>query len=72
VVVFDDTERIISHLVCQGFMNDYMIWTKHGEGSSALYTTGNPANIDTDGLGILGDGFQFVHETQQPFSRANM
>ena len=31
-----------------------MIWTKHGEGSSAPYTTG------------IVDGFEFVHETQQP------
>jgi hypothetical protein len=58
VVVFDDKEQIISHLVCQEFMKDYIIWTKHGEGSSSRYTTGNPANID--------DRFQFVNETQQP------
>ena len=57
-VVFDDTEQIISHLVCRGFVKDYIIWTKHGEGSSSPYTAGNPANID--------DSFQFVHETQQP------
>jgi len=35
-------------------MKDYLIWTKHGEGSSAPYTTG------------IADGFDFVHETQQP------
>jgi hypothetical protein len=58
VVVFDDTEWIISHLVYRGFMNDYMIWTKHGDDSSLHYTTGNRANID--------DRFQFMHETQQP------
>ena len=28
------------------------------------YTTGNPANIDDHGPGMLVDGFQFVHETQ--------
>jgi hypothetical protein len=39
-------------------MKDYIIWTKHGEGSSSPYTTGNPTNID--------DIFQFVHEKQQP------
>jgi hypothetical protein len=39
-------------------MNDYMIWTKHGDDSSLHYTTGNRANID--------DRFQFMHETQQP------
>jgi hypothetical protein len=46
VVVFDDTEQIISHLVCQEFMNDYIIWTKHGEGISSPYTTRNIANIN--------------------------
>jgi len=35
-------------------MKDYLISTKHGEGSSAPYTTG------------IIDGFEFVHETQQP------
>jgi hypothetical protein len=34
VVVFDDIEQIISHLVCRGFVKDYIIWTKHGDGSS--------------------------------------
>jgi hypothetical protein len=61
VVVFDDKEQIISNLVCRGFMKDYIIWTKHGEGSSSPYTTTNPANID--------DIFSFVHETQQPLPR---
>jgi hypothetical protein len=51
-------------------MKDYIIWTKHGEGSSAPYTSGNPANIDADGPGMLGDGFQFVHETQQPLPQS--
>jgi hypothetical protein len=46
VVVFDDTEKIISHLICRGFMKDYMIWTKHGEGSSLPYTIRNPTNIN--------------------------
>jgi hypothetical protein len=36
-------------------MKDYIILTKHGEGSSSPYTTGNPENI--------GDRFYFVHET---------
>jgi hypothetical protein len=57
VVVFDDTQQILSHLVHQGFMKDYLIWSKHGEGSSAPYTTGNPANIDVDGLDMLVGGF---------------
>jgi hypothetical protein len=60
-VVFDDTEQIISYLVCRGFVKDYIIWTKHGEGSSSPYTTGSPENID--------DRFQFVHETQ-PFPQS--
>jgi hypothetical protein len=62
VVVFDDREQIISHLVCQGFMKDYIIWTKHGEGSSSPYTTGNPANFD--------DRFQVVHKIQQPLTQS--
>ena len=70
VVVFDDKELIISHLVYRGFMKDYMIWTKHGEGSSAPYTTRNPANINADGPGMLGDRIQFVHETQQPLPQS--
>jgi hypothetical protein len=43
-------------------VKDYIIWTKHGEGSSSPYTAGNPANID--------DSFQFVHETQQPLPQS--
>src|SRR5688572_22151269 len=39
VVVFDDTNQIISHLVCRGFVKDYTVWTKH---SSSPYTTRNP------------------------------
>jgi hypothetical protein len=66
IVVFDDTQQILSHLVRQGFMKDYLIWTKHGEGSYAPYTTENPANIDVDGPDMLVGGFQFIHETQQP------
>jgi hypothetical protein len=38
VVVFDDTNQIISHLVCRGFVKDYTVCTKHGE-RSASYTT---------------------------------
>jgi hypothetical protein len=53
VVVFDDTNQIISHLVCRGFVKDYTVWTKH---SSSPYTTRNPED----------DRFQFVHETHQP------
>jgi hypothetical protein len=45
VVVFDDIDQIISHLVCRGFVKDYTIWTKQGEGSSSTYTTRNPENI---------------------------
>jgi hypothetical protein len=65
IVIFDDTQQILSHLVRRGFMKDYLIWTKHGEGSSAPYTTGNHANIDVDGPDMLVGEFQFVHETQQ-------
>jgi len=46
-------------------MKDYLIWTKHGEGSSAPYTVGDPVDIDTDGLGMPADGFQFFHYTPQ-------
>jgi len=35
-------------------MKDYLIWTKHGEGSSAPYASG------------IIDGFEFIHKTQQP------
>jgi hypothetical protein len=45
VVVFDYTEKIIYHLVCRGFVKDYIIWTKHGDGSSSPYTTRNPENM---------------------------
>lgn len=51
IVVFDNVEAITSHLVCRGFMEDYLIWTKHGEGSSAPYmrTTDNTAtNINVE------------------------
>jgi hypothetical protein len=58
VAIFDDTYQIISHLVCQRFVKGYIVWTKHGEGSSSPYTTRNPENID--------DIFQFVYGTQQP------
>jgi hypothetical protein len=46
VVLFDDKEQIISHLLCREFMKDYIIWTKHGEVIFSPYTTGNPENID--------------------------
>jgi len=65
IILFEDTEAIISHLVCREFMKDYLIWTKHGEGSSAPYTVGDPANIDANGLGMPADGFQFFHDTPQ-------
>ena len=52
--VSDDIQRILTHLIRRGFMKDYLIWTKHGEGRSAPYTTG------------IVDGFEFVDETQQP------
>jgi hypothetical protein len=58
-IVFDDIEQIISHLVCQGFVKDYIIWTKRAKDSSSPYTTRNPENIN--------DVFQFVHETHQNF-----
>jgi hypothetical protein len=31
VVVFDDTNQIISHVVCRVFVKDYTVWTKHRE-----------------------------------------
>jgi hypothetical protein len=40
-------------------MKDYIIWIKHGEGSSLPYTTANINGI-----------FQFVHETQQPLPQS--
>jgi len=63
IVVFDDTEQITSHLVYRGFLKDYLIWTKHGEGSSAPYITGNPENIGVDGPNIIASRFLFAHET---------
>jgi hypothetical protein len=66
VVIFDDTQQILSHLIRRGFMKDYLICTKHGEGSSVPYTTENPTNIDVNGPDMLVGGFHFVHETQQP------
>jgi hypothetical protein len=60
VVVFDDIDQIISHLVCRGFVKDYTFWTKHGEGSSSPYTTGNPED----------DIFQFIHGTHQPLPQS--
>jgi len=53
-VVSDDIQQILTHLVRRGFMKNYLIWTKHGEGSSTPYTTG------------IVDRFEFIHETQQP------
>jgi hypothetical protein len=61
-VVFNDTDQIIYHMVYRGFVKDYTIWTKHKEGSSSPYMTGNPENID--------DRFQFIHETQQPLPQS--
>ena len=52
IVVSDNVEAIISHLVCRGFMEYYLIWTKHGKGSFAPYmrTTDNTAmNINVEG-----------------------
>jgi len=51
IVVSDDVRSILSHLVKRGFMKHYLIWTKHGEGSSAPYmrttdnTTTNMINV---------------------------
>jgi len=65
-VVSDDIQQILTHLVRRGFMKDYLIWTKHEEGSSMPYAIGIPTNIDVDSPEVLVDGFEFVHETQQP------
>ena len=42
IVVFEDADQISSHLVCRGFIKDYLIWTKHGEGRSTPSTVVNP------------------------------
>jgi hypothetical protein len=42
VVVFEDANQINSHLLCRGFMKDYLILAKHGEGSSTPCVVGNP------------------------------
>ena len=46
VVVFEDAEEISSHFVRRGFMKDYLIWVKHGEGSSAPYAKANLVHLD--------------------------
>jgi len=61
VVVFYDTEPIISHLACQRFIKDYLICIKHEEGNITPYTIGNPTNIKANGRDILVDRFQFIH-----------
>jgi hypothetical protein len=43
--VFPEREQIISHMVCQGFIKGYMIWSKRGVGSSMSYAISNPCNI---------------------------
>jgi hypothetical protein len=65
-VVSNDIQQILTHLVRRGFMKDYLIWTKHGEGSSVPYATGIPTNIHANGPEVLVDGFEFIHKTQQP------
>jgi len=47
VAVFGDVESIKNHLVCREFMPDYLIRTKHGEGSSAPYTADNDTAANT-------------------------
>jgi hypothetical protein len=59
VVVFDDTNQILSHLVCRGFVKDYTVWIKYGNGS-APYLTENPKD----------EIFQFVHGTHQPLPQS--
>lgn len=34
----------------------YMIWTKHGDGSSAFYEIGNLANTDVEGSNMHAKG----------------
>jgi len=46
VVVFEDAEEISSHLDRRGFMKDYLIWVKHGAGSSAPSAEANPVHVD--------------------------
>jgi hypothetical protein len=56
VVVYEDVEEISSYLVRQGFMKDYLIWVKHGEGSSVPYAKANP---------VLAYGLNMDDETRQ-------
>jgi len=55
VAVFEDAEEISSHLVRRGFMKDYLIRMKHGEGSSAPSIEANP--VHANGLN-MDDGTQ--------------
>ena len=54
--VFKDVEEITSHLVCRVFMKDYLIWVKHGKGSSAPSVEANP--VHADGLN-MDDGTRY-------------
>ena len=44
--VFKDVEEISSHLFPRGFMKDYLIWVKYGEGSSAPSAEANLVHAD--------------------------
>ena len=50
VAVFEDAEEISSYLVHRGFMRDYLLWVKHGAGSSAPSAKANL--IHADGLNM--------------------
>jgi hypothetical protein len=50
VVVFEDAEEISSHLICRGFMKDYLIRMKHGEVSLAPFAQANPVHVDGQNL----------------------
>ena len=63
-VVFDDTEQIISHLVCRGFVKDYIIWTKHGRVALRL--------IQLETLRTSTTAFSSFTRHNNLFHRANM
>ena len=80
IVVFEDADQINSHLVRRGFMKDYLIWTKHGEGSSTPRAVGNPeqeirhvpdpatrddSDDDLAGVQDVDDDIGLINESEQ-------
>ena len=64
VVVFDDVEQIISHLVCRGFIKDYMICVKHGDGSSVPYAIGHLADTNVEAPNMPIEGLMCMQRDQ--------